>query len=196
MSVTRTVVLGGLLAVLGASGCSRSSGVDGDAYLRMVSGDVKPMADITVYYVPAENAKALSARMVTFCSSFAQRRQRLLDSAKFYLAAETRDQGNDRWDGDEKRVGAFNDSMETLLIGSPDTVASYRRAAVTDSADTDIRGHFAFRSLPPGDGMLIAGANVGSHRYAWVKRVSVSRGDVTKADLNNDASGEGSVCPG
>lgn len=184
----------GMALGVAAFGCSRVGSVQGDVYLRMANGDVKPMAAMKVYHAPAEKATTLSKQLLAFCkspegSALAVAR----DSASFYKrAAEGTYDPSGLLLADVRLADA---KVAVLVAQAAPAVARYKATAATDSTTTDIRAHFQFANIPPGDGILWADVDVGQHTYDWVKRVTVPRGNTATVDLNNETAGEGGVCP-
>jgi hypothetical protein len=178
----------------------RGSGanIEGDVFLVMQSGDVKPGAGETVFLL--RNANELSTRLAAVCAGAA--------------ATLTHD---DLW------LGSLKDSLELHAYGGTGAPSAYdlikrevvldtevartQRALVRDreqllgrsvvaQASTGMRAHYRFSAVAPGDYAVNGTQSIGENVYSWWARVSVSGQKTVTADLDNAAVDQyRSLCP-
>jgi len=189
-----TIAAGIAAFALAAGGCSRSRVVEGDAYLRMKSGDVKPLADVKVYFTSGAKADTLATKMTKYCRVSGPLLLLMRDSAQYYERAAEADPSDETGLlADDARV--FTARIALAVDTGAETVLPYKAAAVMDSTTTDIRGHYTFTNLPSGNGVIFADVDVGTYTYDWSKNIDVPSHGTLKSDLNNDSALQGGLCP-
>lgn len=161
--------------------------LQGDLYLRTVSGDVTRGAAARVALVPAGASYQAWWKAACDSSDVESRRKEATDSV-----SRTRMGLEEQMAFLQSRITQLPLEFRDELQQRIDSLGSL----ATKAARADVTGHYRIDSIPPGDYWVSAGLTLGQLVYQWWIPITVHPADSTRLDLDNsNALGRPIQCP-
>lgn len=151
--------------------------IEGDVYLVLPNGDVKPIAGNTVRLL--ENTDEFQNARIRLCGDYQDQ----------YSALEQRYRRGRTGGG----LSALREEERALMHRTVGEMTALLRSAVVAEVPTGMRAHYYFHSVRPGRYFLWVETSISGKPYQWWAAVTVVQDASLRKDLDNSALARGQL---
>ncbi len=151
--------------------------IEGDVYLVLPNGDVKPIAGNTVRLL--ENTDEFQAARMNLCGEYQDRNEGLEQRYR-----RSRSTGG---------LSRLREEQRALMRRTVGEMTALLRSAAVGEVPTGMRAHYYFHSVKPGRYFLWAETSISGKPYQWWAPVTVVQDASLRKDLDNSAVARGQL---
>jgi hypothetical protein len=166
-----------LIVVALPVGAAAPQTIEGDVYLVLPNGDVKPIAGNTVRLL--ENTDELQASRMSLCGDYQDR----------YESLERRYRMSRAGGG----LSQLREEQRALMRRTVGEMTALLKSGTVAEVPTGMRAHYYFHSVSPGRYFLWVETSISGKPYQWWAPVTVVQDASLRKDLDNSALARGQL---